>query len=171
MQQTLRGVDPDRLERSCDSIRMGTGAPGLERAEVRMATFAYEPHRHDTYAIGITLAGVQTFRYRGRRWVGKPGQLHILHPDVTHDGAAATDAQLRYRILYVEPRLVQRALGGRPLPFVPEPVHDPTPATRDLLRMFEDFDEPIGDLAHCEAADAVASALLALGGRPIADAG
>ncbi|WP_331459548.1 AraC family ligand binding domain-containing protein, partial [Nonomuraea sp. SBT364] len=23
------------------------------------------PHRHDTYAIGITLTGVQTFRYRG----------------------------------------------------------------------------------------------------------
>jgi hypothetical protein len=36
MPQTLRGVDPDRLERSCgprrDSIRFGTGAPGIERA-------------------------------------------------------------------------------------------------------------------------------------------
>ena len=30
---------------------------------------AYEPHRHDSYAIGITTAGVQTFRYRGTRRV------------------------------------------------------------------------------------------------------
>ncbi|MGN6378722.1 MAG: AraC family transcriptional regulator [Gaiellales bacterium] len=171
MQQTLRGADIDRLERSCDSIRMGTGAPGLERAEVRMSTFAYEPHRHDTYAIGVTLGGVQSFRYRGRRWIGRPGQLHILHPDVTHDGAAATEAQLRYRILYVEPELVRRAMGGGPLPFVPEPLHEPSPATRDLLRLLADFDEPVGDLALCEAADTVARALSALGGRPAADAG
>jgi hypothetical protein len=27
-----------------------------------------------------------------------------------------------YRILYIDPSLVQAALGGRPLPFVPNPV-------------------------------------------------
>jgi hypothetical protein len=27
-----------------------------------------------------------------------------------------------YRILYIDPCLVQAALGGRPLPFVPNPV-------------------------------------------------
>jgi hypothetical protein len=62
MQQTLRGLDPDRLERSCspgrDSIRFGAGVPGLERAEVSLTTCAFERHRHGTYAIGITTAGV-----------------------------------------------------------------------------------------------------------------
>jgi len=61
MRQTLRGVDADRLERSCnrrDSIRFGASAFGLERAEVYLSTCAFEPHRHDTYAIGITTAGV-----------------------------------------------------------------------------------------------------------------
>jgi len=85
MPETLRGVDPDRLERSCnqrrDSIRFGTGTLGLERAEVYLSTCAFEPHRHDTYTIGITRAGVQTFRYRGTRRVSLPGQLVILHPD------------------------------------------------------------------------------------------
>ncbi|HLY54846.1 MAG TPA: AraC family ligand binding domain-containing protein [Stellaceae bacterium] len=36
-------------------------APGdLDRIEARFSGLAYAPHRHDTYAIGITLAGVQT---------------------------------------------------------------------------------------------------------------
>src|SRR5438270_3866854 len=101
MRETLRGVDTDGLERSCtNSIRFGAGAAGVERAEACLSTCAFEPHRHDTYAIGITLAGVQTFHYRGERRVALPGQVHVLHPDETHDGAAGTDAGFRYRIVY-----------------------------------------------------------------------
>ncbi len=53
-------------------------AVGLERAEVYLSTCAFERHRHDTYAIGIITAGVQTFRYRGTRRVCLRGQLHVL---------------------------------------------------------------------------------------------
>src|SRR5262245_65962750 len=84
MPETLRGVDADRLERSCkrtDSIRFGTGAPGLERAEVYLAACAFEPHRHDTYTIGLTVAGVPTFRDRGNRRVCLPRQPVRPHPD------------------------------------------------------------------------------------------
>jgi len=76
MPPTLAGLAVDRLERSCrrrsDSIRFGPSAPGEERAEVYLSTCAFEPHRHDTYAIGVTTAGVQTFRYRGSRQVCLP---------------------------------------------------------------------------------------------------
>ena len=85
---------------------------------------AFAPHRHDTYAIGITLAGVQTFRYRGERRQCLPGQCHILHPDEMHDGGAGTDEGFGYRIAYIDPPLIQQALGGRPLPFVADPVLD-----------------------------------------------
>jgi len=166
MPETLRGVDPDRLERSCtrrDSIRFGPAAPGLERAEVRLSTCAFEPHRHDTYAIGVTTSGVQTFRYRGERHVCLPGQLHVLHPDETHDGAAATDEGFGYRILYVAPELVREALDGAALPFVADPVQKPTPAIASVLA---DLDEPISDLARAEIVAAVADALRALAGAP-----
>jgi hypothetical protein len=33
-------------------------------------------------------------------------------PDETHDGVSGTEAGLRYRILYLDPVLVQEALGG-----------------------------------------------------------
>jgi AraC-like DNA-binding protein len=168
MHETLRGLDPDHLERSCtpgtNTIRLGAGAPGLERAEMRFASCRFSPHRHDTYAIGITTAGVQEFRYRGRRHICLPGQLHFLYPDETHDGGPATEAGFAYRILYVEPELVRDALGGRPLPFVAEPVQDGTPATRELRRLLDQMDDPVSDLGRHEAASAIAEALVALGG-------
>lgn len=169
MHETLRGVDPSGLERSCtalpDSIRFGPSVHGLERAEVHLRATAYEPHRHDTYAIGITLAGVQTFRYRGSRRIGLPGQVHILHPDELHDGAAATDAGLRYRIMYIEPALIRRALGGAELPFVADPVQDLTPLTAPLTGLLRDVEDPISELGAIDSATVVADALRALCGQ------
>jgi AraC-like ligand binding domain len=115
MRETLRGVQTDRLERSGaagrDSIRFGACASGIERAEVHLSRCAFEPHRHDTYAVGITTAGVQVFNYRGARRIGLQGQLHILHPDELHDGAAGTADGFAYRILYISPGLGVRGTG------------------------------------------------------------
>jgi AraC-like DNA-binding protein len=169
MPETLRGVDVDRLERSCDrrrdSIRFGTGAPGLERAEVYLSSCAFEPHRHDTYTIGLTTAGVQTFRYRGTRRISLPGQLVILHPDEIHDGAAGTDDGFGYRALYVAPELVHDALGGRALPFVADPVQGENDATRRVSLLLADVDDPVSDLARAEIATTVADVLRILGGQ------
>ena len=169
MPQTLGGMDVDRLERSCslgsDSIRFGPSANGIERAEVHLAACAFEPHRHDTYAIGITTAGVQTFRYRGSRRVCLPGQLHVLHPDELHDGAAGTDEGFGYRILYIPPDLVRDALGGAELPFVADPVQAPIPATRRIASLLIDIDEPINELTSAEIAAAVADSLVSLSGK------
>src|SRR6266516_2311854 len=131
MTETLGRVDAGSLDRSCspgrDSIRLGVGADGMQPMQAYFSATGFEPHRHDTYGIGITVAGVQAFRYRGERRVCLPGQLHILHPDEVHDGGAATSAGFGYRIVYVRPQLIRDALGGRALPFVADPVHDPTP--------------------------------------------
>lgn len=170
MPGTLRGTEAGRLERSCsprpDSVRFGAGAPGVERAEVYLSATAFAPHRHDTYAIGITTAGGQTFRYRGARRVCLPGQLHILHPGETHDGAAATSTGFEYRILYLAPELVRDALGGRALPFVADPVQDLTPVSRSMIRLIADVDEPVSDLDRAEIAVTFAEALSWLSGRP-----
>src|SRR5437763_16650055 len=103
-------------------MRLGRGAHGLERVEWRFVGQAFSPHRHDTYAIGLTLAGVQTFRYRGERRVCRPGECHVLYPDEVHDGAAGGADGFAYTILHIDPALIQRALGGAPLPFVANPV-------------------------------------------------
>src|SRR5579871_5948906 len=165
MPETLRGVDSDRLERSCagrpESIRFGAGAAGIERAEVFLSACRFEPHRHDTYALGITTAGVQTFGYRGERRVCLPGQLHILHPDELHDGAAGTAEGFGYRIVYVAPELVARALGDRGLPFVRDPVHDRPGA---VLEVLADIDETVDELRLTSIVTALADVLAELAG-------
>ena len=169
MRETLAAPGVAGLERSCSpppiSVHLGTGGPGLERAEISLSKWAYQPHQHDSYGIGITLTGVQAFRYRGERWVCLPRQLHILHPGETHDGAAVTGLRLRYRIAYLAPELVRGALGGRPLPFVAGPVQALTPATRRIACFLAHIDEPVSDLQHTELAVTAADMLSTLSGR------
>ena len=149
-----------------DSIRFGPSAYGIESAEVYLSTRGFDPHRHDTYGIGVTTAGVQTFGYRGSQRVCLPGQLHVLHPDETHDGGPGTEDGFGYRILYIPPELVRGALGGQALPFVADPVQEPTPAVRPIASLLADIDDPISELSCAEIAVAVADCLLSLSGRP-----
>jgi AraC-like DNA-binding protein len=149
-----------------DSIRFGPSAYGIERAEVYFSTRGFDPHRHDTYGIGVTSAGVQTFRYRGSQRLCLPGQLHVLHPDETHDGNPGTEDGFGYRILYIPPELIRGALDGRALPFVADPVQEPTPAVRPIASLLADINEPISELSCAEIAVAVADCLVSLSGRP-----
>jgi len=120
------------LERSCARtvtswIASRAPADGVELFRAWFAGEAYQKHRHDTYAIGLTDRGVQVFDYRGSVRTSTPGEVVVLYPDEPHDGRAGTDEGFGYRIVYVEPsRLTEalRVLRGRPspLPFLRDPV-------------------------------------------------
>ena len=140
---------------------MGAGAEGIERIEAHFRCQAFSPHRHDTYGIGITLAGVQTFRYRGEQRYCRPGQCHILHPDETHDGGPATDEGFGYRIVHIDPSLIQQALGGKPLPFVSNPVIEASVLSKDFTSAVLDIDSEIDDLARTELTITIADTLVA----------
>jgi hypothetical protein len=45
------------------------------------------PHRHDTYSIGRTLSGVQSFRYKGAQRHGVSGTDADEDPDLNPDAA------------------------------------------------------------------------------------
>jgi AraC-like DNA-binding protein len=180
MKPILKQGGSFRLERLCgrssrndaarraDRIRIGSGAAGIERLEAYFQGHAFCPHRHDTYAIGITLAGVQTFRYRGEQRHCLPGQCHVLHPDEVHDGAAGTDEGFGYRIIYLDPRLIQDALGGRALPFVRSPVVDASQLPEGLSSNAWDIDAEIDDVSRIEVVVAMTELLVAAssGGLP-----
>jgi AraC-like DNA-binding protein len=100
---------------------------GVELLQAWFSGRAFARHRHDTYAIGVTDVGVQTFDYRGNVESSRPGQVLVLHPDETHDGRDGAQGGFGYRIVYVEPARIAdavRAITGcaSPLPFVREPV-------------------------------------------------
>src|SRR5262245_18746482 len=162
------GAKP-RLERSCapaagDWMRIAPSCRGVERVEARFGGHGFDPHRHDTYAIGFTIQGVQAFRYRGASARSQPGQAFVLHPDEIHDGHAGTAEGFRYRILYLAPAVVADALGEtrRPPPFVREAVSRDAgllaairPALRDLGCRLEELER---DQIILRLADALAAA-------------
>jgi AraC-like DNA-binding protein len=121
---------------------------GLQRLMARFRGHAYDPHRHECYAIGITDWGVQAFRYRGAERASLSGQVIVIHPDEAHDGHAGLPSGFAYRMIYLEPALVQRALGGTHAPpFVPDVVAD-DPTTADILsEAFVDFPSSLDPLA------------------------
>jgi AraC-like DNA-binding protein len=90
----------------------------IERVTNRLVGAAFSPHRHDTYTVALTMAGVQSFNYRGAMRHSLPGQVLILHPDEIHDGHCSDGAGFSYWAAYVPPTHVQTVLGGAELPFV-----------------------------------------------------
>jgi AraC-like DNA-binding protein len=137
---------------------------GLQRFEAFFAGHGYDLHRHDTYAIGHTLAGVQSFQYRGGWRHSLPGGTMVLHPDEVHDGEAGTETGFQYRMMYIEPALIQQMLGGQPLPFIKTGLsNDPRlfAATAVLLRS---LDGPLEPLEEHDALFDLAQALNSVSG-------
>jgi AraC-like DNA-binding protein len=139
------------LERSCgagDWVRGRAPVGGVELLRAWFGGRAYARHRHDTYAIGVTEAGVQVFDYRGRVERSTPGEVVVLHPDEAHDGRAGGGDGFGYRIVYVEPARIAaavRAIRGHaaPLPFVREPVSRSSTLARAVTAAFRVAPEPL----------------------------
>jgi len=156
------------LERSCtpsphDWIRLAPPEEGLERLEAFFEGHAYDPHRHDTYAIGYTLCGVQSFDYRGMKVDSTAGKAIVIHPDEVHNGRSGVETGFRYRMLYIEPFMIRDALGERAgsLPFVRDVVADDPRLLAALRPAFDALDNGLEGLELDQIVVAIADALLA----------
>lgn len=116
----------------------GLDGSGVELIEAELRVGGFSPHRHDTYTIAVTTAGVQSFNYLGKRWQSLPGQAVILHPDEVHDGYCSKQNGFSYRAVYLPPSHVQTVIGGAALPFLVEGISadaDLVGAARRLISM------------------------------------
>lgn len=120
---------------------------GIERIDARFHGNAYSPHRHDTYALGVTISGIQTFSYRGQSRYSAPGNIIVLHPDEVHDGGAGTDEGLHYRMLYLPPEwMIAAADHHDTLPFAKSPVIEDEAFRRCLVEALGNLDQKQTDL-------------------------
>lgn len=143
-------------------------APGdIHRIEACFAGVAYASHRHDTYTVGITLSGIQSFTYRGAERASYPGQVVILHPDEQHDGRAGDDRAFRYRAAYISPADVQEALNGQALPFVEGGVSIDARLHRAAAALLEDYERPLSRLEYQDALYDLALALREAAGAAV----
>ncbi len=129
----------------------------IERVANRLVGAAFSPHRHDTYTVALTMAGVQAFNYRGSMRHSLPGQVLILHPEEVHDGHCYDEAGFSYRAAYVPPAHVQAVLGGADLPFVVNGVSTNPALIAAAFNMVIDcagvedpgaYEDALYDLAH-----------------------
>ena len=129
----------------------------IERVTNRLVRAAFSPHRHDTYPVAVTMAGVQTFNYRREIRYSLPGQVLILHPDELHDGQCHDEAGFSYQAAYVPPTHVQAVLEGAQLPFVTNGVSTDPALIAAAFNLVVDcagiedpgaYEDALYDLAH-----------------------
>jgi AraC-like DNA-binding protein len=157
--------DPSRQLRNRPGNWMFNAPGTLGRIEARFCGAAFTPHRHDTYAVGITLEGVQSFDYRGSARYSLPGQIVVLHPDELHDGRSGDGAPFRYRTAYIAPAEMQRVLSGRTLPFVAGGISDDPALRRAVCALLEDLAHPLDTLEFEQALHDLTVALMAVAGH------
>jgi len=154
---------------SPDRIHLDRPTAGLQRLAARFGGHAYDPHRHETYGIGLTLYGVQQFHYRGSLCASRARQVLVLHPDEMHDGHAGEGGAFAYRMLYLDPASVSQALDGASPPFVAEAVAHDQAMAGVIDEAFLDFPQRLEPLAVDAIIGRMAELLVRrsnAGGRP-----
>ncbi|MFZ6653863.1 AraC family transcriptional regulator [Undibacterium sp. TJN19] len=154
-----------------DWVRRATPLAGVERIEAFFKGRAYAPHRHDTYAIGRTISGVQSFHYRSSMRHSLAGHTIVLHPDELHDGQAGTTDGFHYRMVYVEPAMLQDILQGRPLPFIAGGVSTDPRLFRATQALLNNFTDTVDGLEQDDAMFDLAMAMQQVSGQPLAKPG
>lgn len=108
-QPDRRGGGVDRtLWTRVDGIQ---GAP-LDLLTARIGSRHYAPHIHDEYAIGVTVDGLETMRYRGERVYSAAGSVVVVEPGEAHTGGPARPDGFAYLCLYPGAELMRGAMTG-----------------------------------------------------------
>lgn len=85
-----------------DWARFQPGAlEGVTLMRAHFTDHTFERHSHDTYSIGVTRSGVQTFHCGGSLHASLRGDVILINPDEVHDGQRGTQEGFGYAILYV----------------------------------------------------------------------
>lgn len=99
----------------------------VEAMHAHFERHVYHRHSHETYSLGVTDDGAQSFTCRGSAHVSGAGMVMVFNPDDPHDGWAGDERGFTYRMIHIGPALVAgilEDLAGRPagLPLFANPV-------------------------------------------------
>lgn len=124
--ENVQGV-PEQFIDEKDSARFRHLAqvPGVELYHAHISRYAFEPHTHEAFGIGAIEAGAERFRYRGTQYVAPAHSVVTMNPDELHTGEAETADGWRYRMIYLEPDLLEEVTGIRHWWFHDVTRHDP----------------------------------------------
>jgi AraC-like DNA-binding protein len=98
----------NRANRECASLV--TLTDGVLLLEAAFDRHVYERHMHDTYAVGLTLRGVQQFWCRGSIHRSTAHHAIVIAPGEVHDGESGAEGGYAYRMFYLPVDFVERIL-------------------------------------------------------------
>ena len=131
------------------STTQTTPVQGVECFSARFVSHVFDRHSHETFSIGTTFGGVQSFRCRGERRDSTQGHLMLFNPDEPHDGWAGVRGGFAYRMLYVSVGGVSQLVGKGGGMFTTPVVSDPELAAR-FAAATDDLLAPAGALQAAE---------------------
>lgn len=110
----MEGV-PEQFIDERDSARFRHLAqlPGVELYHAHISRYAFEPHTHEAFGIGAIESGAERFRYRGTQYVAPTNAIVTMNPDEIHTGEAVGEEGWRYRMVYLDPDLLEQVTGVR----------------------------------------------------------
>jgi AraC-like DNA-binding protein len=154
---------PDVLNGPADraEFRRSPHRAGVELYRAHIVQHAFEPHSHAAYGLGAIEAGAERFRYRGSEHVAPAASLVLMNPDELHTGRAETAGGWRYRMLYLDPSVLEAVTGEPGWWFdnaVAADAEAAGAASLLLARLWRDAAEPCATLAF----DSSLAELLAL---------
>ncbi|MBM6403083.1 AraC family transcriptional regulator [Phycicoccus sp. CSK15P-2] len=109
--------------------------PGVRevlRAHFPARSHAYPLHTHDAWTLMVVDQGAVVYHLDRREQLAPQAAVTLLPPHVPHDGAAASDAGFRKRVVYLAPDV----LASVPLDRV---LTTPLDGDRDLVREVSDL--------------------------------
>jgi len=83
------------------------GVAGVETLTARGLRTSFDRHFHDTYSFGLVVAGVERCEARRAKHFFEPGSVPMFNPGDVHDGGPATAQGWSYRMVYLDPSLVE----------------------------------------------------------------
>ena len=120
--------------------------PGVELYRAHIVRHAFEPHTHDAFGFGVIESGVERFRYLGADHLAPADSIVSMNPDELHTGRAESEDGWRYRMIYIDPDVVESVTGERGWWFDDAVRHDERSArnvTRLLDSLWQQAQEPL----------------------------
>lgn len=120
------------------------GLDGVECLAAGHRDARFARHFHEGYALGVVESGALGFRYLGRDCLAQAGAVNMVVPGEVHDGHAASPLGWRYRMFYLDARVVETEAGESAgvearAPDFPGGVLDDPLLARSLLRLHLDL--------------------------------
>lgn len=97
---------------------------------------AFERHSHETFSIGLTHSGVQTFHCGGSLHASLPGDLILFNPDEAHDGQRGAPEGFGYSILYLPRAALDACTDSRAGFVLPQYFRFPVVRDRQTAALF-----------------------------------